>query len=50
MPTLILASLIFLLFVVALISIFRKKGACSDCSCSCSIKEAMKESKRNSQD
>lgn len=41
MTTIILAGLIFLSFLLAVRSLIKDKGACTDCSCDCPIKEEM---------
>ncbi|HFU4228206.1 TPA: FeoB-associated Cys-rich membrane protein [Streptococcus suis] len=39
MANFILISLIVVLFVLAIRSLVKSKGACNDCSCDCAIKQ-----------
>ena len=39
MANFILTSLIVVLFVLAIRSLVKSKGACNDCSCDCTIKQ-----------
>ena len=39
MANFILTSLIVVLFVLAIRSLVKSKGACNDCSCDCAIKQ-----------
>lgn len=39
MPTLLLFIVIAILFILAIRSLIKSKGACSDCSCDCAIKQ-----------
>lgn len=44
MPTLILFLIIAVLFILAIRSLLKGKSSCGECSCDCSIKQAVNES------